>query len=95
MATYAILSTLAADAMKDPSEFRQLAKVVSDKIKSECPGVKWKESYALLGRFDVLDIFEAKDPAEVEKAAMIIRCYGHAQTESMHADPWKEFLGRL
>lgn len=95
MATYVILSKLAADAMRDPSEFPQLAETVKQKLKDQCPNVKWKDSYALMGRYDVVDVVEADDPAAVEKAAMLIRCYGHATTETMHATPWKEFLGKM
>jgi uncharacterized protein with GYD domain len=95
MATYVILSKLSASAMKDPSEFRKLADTVAQKIKTECPKVHWKESYAVMGRFDVVDIVEADTAKEVEKAAMLIRCYGHATTETLHATPWKEFLASL
>jgi uncharacterized protein with GYD domain len=95
MATYVILSELAPEAMKDPGEFRQLAEKVAAKIKAQCPSVRWLSSYALMGRFDVIDIIEADNPAEVEKAAMIIRCYGHATTETLHATPWKDFLASL
>ena len=52
-------------------------------------------SYATLGRFDVVDIVEAKDPKQIEKAAMIIRAFGHSTTETLVATPWKEFLGSL
>jgi uncharacterized protein with GYD domain len=95
MATYVILSKLAADAMKDPGEFRKLADTVSQKIKAACPKVKWKDSYAVMGRFDVVDLVEADSPADVEKAAMLIRCYGHATTETLHATPWKNFLATM
>lgn len=95
MATYVILSKLAANAMGDPSEFRKLADTVSQKIKAACPRVRWKDSYALMGRFDVIDIVESDSLAEVEKAAMLIRCYGHATTETMPATPWKEFIGGM
>ena len=95
MATYIIFSKLSAEGMSDPGELRQLAETVSKKIKEACPGVQWKESYAVMGRFDVVDIVEADSPAEVEKAAMLIRAYGHASTETMHATPWKNFLAGL
>jgi uncharacterized protein with GYD domain len=95
MATYVILSRFSPNAFADPKDVEQLAAAVSGKIKSECPGVVWKESYATLGRFDVLDIVEADDPKEVEKAAMIIRAYGNSTTETMMATPWKEFLAIL
>jgi uncharacterized protein with GYD domain len=57
--------------------------------------VTWKESYATLGRFDVVDIVEAAKPEEVEKAAMIIRSYGHSSTETLLATPWKDFVATL
>jgi len=37
----------------------------------------------------------AADAKEVEKAAMLIRAYGHASTETLVATPWKEFLADL
>ncbi len=95
MATYMILSKLCVRAVQDPGDVRQLADTVSQKIKAECPNVRWKDSYALMGSYDVVDIVEADSPAAVEKAAMIIRCYGHATTETMHATPWKDFLASL
>ncbi len=48
-----------------------------------------------MGRFDAVDIVEADTPADIEKAAMIIRAYGRAKTETLHATPWKEFLANL
>jgi uncharacterized protein with GYD domain len=95
MATYIILSKLSAEATRDPAEFRQIAEKVSAKIKTQCPKVRWVGSYALMGRFDVIDIVDADDPTDVEKAAMVIRYYGHAATETMQATPWHDFLARL
>jgi uncharacterized protein with GYD domain len=48
-----------------------------------------------MGRFDVVDIVEASDPREVERAALIIRAYGHATTETMPATPWSTFIDQL
>jgi uncharacterized protein with GYD domain len=95
MATYVILSRISPDAFRKPEDFRALAKEVGEKVRSECPGVTWKLSYGLFGRFDVLDILEADDPKEVTKAASIIRAYGHSTTETMLATPWREFLGSM
>ena len=95
MATYVILSQLAPDAFDDPRDFKKIAKTVRDKIRKECKGVVWKQSYALLGRFDVVDIVEAADPRQVERAALIIRAYGHATTETMPATPWNTFVDEL
>ena len=95
MVTYVILSRFSPRAFAEPGEFRQLAAAVAQKIKSECPKVVWKSSFATLGRFDVVDTVESDDPKQVEKAAMSIRAYGHSTTETLVATPWKEFLEML
>ena len=95
MASYIILSRFSPDAFSDPNELKRMAATVSEKIKSACPGLTLKDCYATLGRFDALDIVEAEDPTEVEKAAMIIRSFGHSTTETLLATPWKDFLGML
>jgi len=95
MTTYIILSRFSPEAFKDPKDFRDLANAVSAKIKKKCPGVAWKGSFATLGRFDIVDFVEADDPKQIEKAAMIIRAYGHSMTETLVATPWKEFLSAL
>ncbi len=95
MATYIILSRFSPDAFRDPKDFKELAANVSARIKSECPEVIWKDSFATLGRFDVVDVVEAEDPKTIEKVAMIIRAYGHSTTETLLATPWKEFLAML
>ncbi len=95
MATYVILGKLSPESVRSPGEFRQLCETVAQRLKQECPNVRWKGSYALMGRFDILDIVEADSQADVEKAAMIIRAYGHARTETLPATPWKDFVARL
>lgn len=92
MATYIILSKFPPNAFTDPKDLLQMARTVSERIKAECPRVVWKESFATLGTFDVLDIVEADDPKHIEKATMIIRAYGHATTETLSGTRWKEFL---
>lgn len=93
--TYIILSRFSPEAFDDPEKFKELASEVSAKIKKQFPDVTWKGSFATLGRFDVVDLVEAEDPKQIEKAAMIIRGYGHSMTETLVATPWKEFLTTL
>jgi uncharacterized protein with GYD domain len=95
MSTYIILTKLSADAFRDPAEFPGIAKMVSEKIKNDCPQVVWKESYAVTGTYDVLDVVDAPDVASVERACMIIRGYGHGTTETLVATPWAAFLEGL
>ncbi|WP_454751966.1 GYD domain-containing protein [Cupriavidus necator] len=95
MTTYVILSRLAPDAFTDPKDLKKLAGTVAEKIKTECPAVTWKDSYLTLGRFDVVDIVESDDLKQLERAALIIRAYGHAATETLQATPWDEFIAAL
>lgn len=95
MAVYIILSQAAAGTFASPQEFKQMADEVSERIKRECPDVIWGQSYATMGQFDVVDIIESDDPVQVEKAAMIIRAYGKANTQTLPATPWREFLAAL
>jgi uncharacterized protein with GYD domain len=93
--SYIILSRFSPEAFEDPKHLRNLADAVAAKIRQHCPDVTWKGSFATLGRFDVVDFVEAEDPKQIEKAAMIIRTYGHSTTETLVATPWKEFLSVL
>lgn len=95
MPEYVMLSRLSPEAFRDPKDFRKLADDVSARIKQECPDIRWLHSFATLGRFDVVDIVEAPDVKQVEKAAMIVRAHGHATTETLVATPWKDFLKGL
>jgi len=65
--TYIILSHFSPEAFEHPKDFLKLAERVSIKRKKECPGIRWKDSYATLGRFDVLDIVEVEDPSRSKK----------------------------
>jgi uncharacterized protein with GYD domain len=92
MAVFVILSTLTPEAHAHPNGFRVLAKEVSERIKAECPGVKWRASFATMGRFDAVDVVECEDAMEVSRAAAIIRTVGRAQTETLPAVAWKDYL---
>jgi uncharacterized protein with GYD domain len=92
MTTYIILSRVSPEAFSDPYEFKKIAENVASKIRLECPDVRWKESYAVNGRFDVIDLIESDDPKQVTKATLIIRAYGHSTTETLEATPWEDFI---
>jgi len=95
VATFVILSKISPDAFSEPRELKKIAHNVASRIRKECPDVVWKQSFALMGRFDVIDIVESRDIEQVERAALIIRSYGHAATETMPATPWKQFIDAL
>ena len=95
MATYVLFTKLGTESFKTPEQFRALAQRVAARVRVESPGVQWKDSYAVMGRFDIVDIVEASSASDVERAAMIIRSEAQATTETMHATPWQEFLKSL
>ena len=91
MPTYVVLTRLTPEAVKTPGELKRLERSVTDHIRKDCPQVKWIGNYAILGPYDYLDIFEAPDEMIAAKAVMIIRSYGHGQTETWTAMPWERF----
>ncbi len=91
MATYVVLTRLTPETVKSPGDLRRLEKLVSERIRTECPQVKWLANYAILGPYDYLDLFEAPDETVAAKVVMIIRSFGHAQTETWTALPWDRF----
>lgn len=95
MSTYIILSTFTDEAFDDPTDLVDRAEEVSRRIERDCPDVEWIDSYSTMGPYDVVDIVESDHPVQVEKAAMIIRSYGSAVTETMTAVDWTAFVDQL
>lgn len=92
MAIYIMQTKLAPEALTRPESVADLNKRVEDRIKKDCPTVKWLANYAVLGPCDYLDIFEAPDADTATKVALIIRSFGHATTETWMATPWDRFV---
>jgi uncharacterized protein with GYD domain len=91
MMTFAMLTRLSPDALKDPGTIEDLARRVTGEIERKCPHVRWVVNYAMLGPYDYLDIFEATDEHEAAKVAAIVRSLGHATTETWTLVPWKRY----
>jgi len=92
MATYVMLTRLSPEALKRPESVVELNKQVEDRIKRECPDVKWLANYAVLGPTDYIDIFEAPDSEAATKVSLLVRSFGHATTETWIATPWDRFV---
>jgi uncharacterized protein with GYD domain len=92
MGTYIMLTRLSPDALKKPESVADLNKQAEERIKKECPDVKWIANYAVLGPCDYVDIFEAPDSDAATKVALLIRSFGHATTETWVATQWDRFL---
>jgi uncharacterized protein with GYD domain len=64
-------------------------------VKEKLPNIKWIAHYAILGPYDFLDIFEAKDEQEAAKVSLLSRAAGAILAESWTAIPYSNFLGLL
>lgn len=92
MATYIMLTRLSHQALQSPRSLESLSHQVMERIRSNCPDVRWHASYVVLGPADYLDIFMAPDNATATKVATIIRTFGHATTEIWPATEWDRFV---
>lgn len=91
MSTFIMLTRLAHETLKSPQNVEKLGKAVADRIRAECPDVRWIGSYAVLGPADYLDIFSAPSVESAAKVAAIVRTFGYGTTEIWGATPWTEF----
>ena len=91
MSTYVMLTTLTPETIKSPGDLKSLEKKVAERIRKELPQVKWTSSFAILGPYDYLDIFEAPDEEQAARVALIVRSLGHARTEMWTALKWERF----
>lgn len=91
MPTYVMLTRVSGDALRDPASLEELGRRVTDKLRTDCPQVKWLASYAVLGAYDYVDLFEAPDNEAATTVAVIVRSFGHASTETWPATTWERF----
>lgn len=95
MATFIMLTRMSSEAVKSPQSLEKLEHEAMQHIRAECPNVEWCESYALLGPYDYLDIFNAPDVETAAKVATLIRAYGRAHSEIWAATEWARFKAML
>ncbi len=93
MGIYMMLTKLSPEALNRPGAVIELNQKVEERIRQQCPGVKWIANYAVLGPCDYVDLFEAPDTDTATKVALLVRSFGHATTETWVATPWDRFLG--
>ncbi|MEK4032330.1 GYD domain-containing protein [Methylocystis sp. IM3] len=93
MLTFVMLTRLSPDAIRSPQTLEELERKAMERVRRECPDVEWVCNYAILGPYDYLDIFRAKDVETAAKVSTLIRTFGHAQTEIWTATEWSRFKG--
>ncbi len=91
MQTFVMLTRLAPGAVQSPRALEELESKVMIHVREACKGIEWIGSYAVLGPCDYLDIFKAPDLDTASKVSMLVRSYGHAQTEIWAVTDWSHF----
>lgn len=61
-------------------------------VREKVPDIKWIAHYAILGPYDFIDIFEAKNEQDAAKVSMLSRSAGAVFAESWTAIPYAEFI---
>jgi uncharacterized protein with GYD domain len=92
MHTFVMMTKLSPDLMGDPRGREAAGKAWLKKVAKLCPDVKWIAHYALLGRYDFMDIYEAPDAETAHKVSYITRSEGAVEAESWHAVAYDKYI---
>ncbi len=91
MTTFVLLSKV---SLRSPGEVKTMGEMDREfarKLAEECPDVRRLASYALLGEYDFLHIFEAPDARTATKVALLAQTFGAGTTQTLTAIPFDEF----
>jgi uncharacterized protein with GYD domain len=91
MITFIMLTRIAPDFVRSPRTLEDIERATMDRIRSACPSVAWGKSYAALGRYDYVDVFQAPDVETAMRVAVLVRAHGHADTEIWPVVEWDAF----
>jgi uncharacterized protein with GYD domain len=92
MKTFILMTKLSSDMSGKLKQREKVGHAWLDEVKKKCPEVKFKMHYALLGKYDFLDIYEAPDEETAAKVSMISLANGATLAESWSAIPYNRFL---
>ncbi|MBM4157192.1 MAG: GYD domain-containing protein [Ignavibacteria bacterium] len=92
MKTFILMTKLSTEVTKNLKDRASIGRSWLDEVKKKCPEVKFLHHYALLGKYDFLDIYEAPDEKIAAKVSMISLANGALSAESWVAIPYKKFL---
>jgi uncharacterized protein with GYD domain len=95
MAAYVMLTRVDPEVLRTPHSLEELEDRAMEAIRSECPQVKWLSSYAVLGPYDYVDVFDAPDNETAAKVSTLIRTSGRAHSEVWAACEWARFKKML
>lgn len=91
MQTFVLLTKLSTENAQKIKYRKELGREWLEQVRASCPEVKFIAHYALLGKYDFMDIYEAPDAETAAKVSMISLANGAFQAESLVAIPYKRF----
>ncbi len=92
MKTFFLFTKLGPEVGGRMKDRAKLGRAWLDRVKEKCPEVKFLGHYALFGRYDFVDIYEAPDEEVAAKVSMISMDNGAFQAESILAIPYKRLV---
>ena len=92
MAIFVLMTKLNPEITKNISIRGKIGKQWLEKVKKNCPEVKFIAHYALLGQYDFMDIYEAPDNDSAGKVSLITLAEGAVKAESWPAFEYQDFV---
>jgi uncharacterized protein with GYD domain len=92
MPTFVLMTKLSAELARDPRGRKQAGREWMKQVAECCPGVKWIAHYALLGRYDFMDVYEAPDIETAHKVSFLSLAGGAAEAESWPAIAYEQYV---
>ena len=91
MQTFIMLTRLEPGAMRSSQSLEDLERKAMDGVRKSCSDVKWLGSYAVVGPYDYVDIFQTPNIDTASKVSALVRTHGHTRTEIWAATEWAHF----
>jgi len=92
MKTFILMTKLSPEVSARMKDRASIGRAWLDQVKDKCPEVKFIAHYALLGKYDFMDIYEAPDEESAAKVSMISLANGALTAESWVAIPYKRMV---
>jgi len=92
MKTFILMTKLSPEITGRIKDRASIGRSWLEQVKEKCPEVKFINHYALLGKYDFLDIYEAPDEETAAKVSMISLQNGATSAESWTAIPYKRLV---
>jgi uncharacterized protein with GYD domain len=89
LATYIILARWTTQGLQKIGD--SPSRLEAGKTAFEAAGVRFKEFYMVMGRYDMISVVEAPDDATLARATLAVASKGYLQTETLRAFTESEY----